>query len=250
MGHLAFFDCNCTIGRQSLFQGSAAPSLEDLKADMQLCGIRKALVRHSLAKEYDPARGNALLMEEIGGQDEFVPCWAALPHHTGEMPPGPKLVAEMKDCDVGAAILFPKTQGFLLDEQTCGPLLDAFEENGIPVLLEIEEADWQKVHGICSNHPSVSLVVLSTGYRCTRELLPLFERHANLMVDISLYPAHRLIESICERFGAHRLLFGTGYPELAPGAVVGAVAFADIPGAQRELIAGGNLERLLEGKGK
>ena len=53
------------------------------------------------------------------------------------------------------------------------------------------------------------------------------------------------IEAFCRRFGAGRLLFGTGIPFWVPASVVSAVSYARISWDEKALIAGDNLRGLL-----
>ena len=55
-------------------------------------------------------------------------------------------------------------------------------------------------------------MVCSVGYRELRVLLPLLDRHPNLACDLSYFAAHQGVEVVVRRFGAGRLLFGTGMP--------------------------------------
>ena len=55
---------------------------------------------------------------------------------------------------------------------------------------------------------------------------------------------------ICERFGPERLLFGSRLPLLCPGAARHAIERAGISEQAKELIAGGNLRRLLAEAGR
>ena len=71
--------------------------------------IEKALVLHSIAREHDPAVGNARLLEEIKGHDQLIPVWAVMPHHTGEMDAPDVLTEKMLSSGVKAAALFPSS---------------------------------------------------------------------------------------------------------------------------------------------
>ena len=53
------------------------------------------------------------------------------------------------------------------------------------------------------------------------------------------------VSDFCRKYGADRLLFGTGYPHLNPGGTILMLMHADITSREREMIASGNLERIL-----
>ena len=55
------------------------------------------------------------------------------------------------------------------------------------------------------------------------------------------------LEDFTQRFGAERLIFGTGLPEFAGSGCVAQLLYAEIDDAQKQLIAGGNLKRIMGG---
>lgn len=240
---LHFFDCNCQIGRF----GAPAPGLaltpEALEGELQHFGIARALCYHALAKEYSPAEGNRALLEDR--RPWLEPCWVAMPHHTGELPAPQELLRQMHEADVRAVRLFPKEHNWRLREWAAGELLAVLAEARIATLLDADQTDWDEVDAICAAHPGLPLILLRPNYRAARFLYPLFERHANLRIEFSLYQVHRGIEEICQRFGAERLVFGSALPTFSPGGPVAMVTYADVNERDKEAMAGGTLARLL-----
>ena len=55
-----------------------------------------------------------------------------MPHHTGEMLPPRDVVQEMRDNGIRAAKMYPRSHHYFFNEDTCGGLLSAFEEEEIP----------------------------------------------------------------------------------------------------------------------
>jgi predicted TIM-barrel fold metal-dependent hydrolase len=88
-------------------------------------------------------------------------------------------------------------------------------------------------------------VVLRVGYRNDRWLYPLLHTHQGLLLESSLYLPHRGVEVLTERFGAERLIFGTGMPLWDIGAAVSHIMYAAISDAARSRIAGETLQSIL-----
>lgn len=241
-----FFDCNVRLGRTARPRPGEPLDVGGLRRDMEYFGLSRALVYHALAREFDPAQGNAQLMRELDGAPGFEPCWVLLPPHTGETPPPEELVVQMAVAGARAVRLFPADHQFRLSEWNCGALLGVLEAGRVPVLLEAPDADWDKLHEICSAFPLLPVVVLRQGYRSNRYLYPLLERHQSLYFEIGMLQTHVTIEEIARLFGARRLLFGSGLPEYTPGGPIAMIAYADISPEDKALIAGGNLSTLLE----
>lgn len=115
----------------------------------------------------------------------------------------------------------------------------------MPVSLDLAETDWEAVHLLGTDHPSLPVVLTRVNYRQERFLYPLWARHRNLYVDISLFQAHRAIEEAVSCYGHERLLFGTGLPFYEAGGPMMMVRLSEIAPASQCAIAGSNLRRLL-----
>jgi predicted TIM-barrel fold metal-dependent hydrolase len=247
MDKLAFFDCHCSIGRLGHPILLDIPDAAGLKREMAAAGVERALVSHTIARHGDPGLGNARLMEEIAGDASLVPAWFLLPHHTGEMPPPPRLLEAMKAAGVMAARLDPgrARQSFSLAEWCAGDLLAALESVRLPLLLDADIVGWDEVHDLLRRYPRLPLVMANCTYRFNRYLYPLFERHPNLHVEISRFLGAGSIEDVVRRFGAGRLLFGTHMPFYTGTAAAARLAYAEIERSDKEAIAAGNLDRII-----
>jgi predicted TIM-barrel fold metal-dependent hydrolase len=240
-----FFDCNCMIGRFSQPLPGQFWDVDSLEREMDRCGTARALVFHSLGKELDPATGNAALMRELAGRTRLAPCWVVMPPDTGEMPPPHTLCAEMRSRGVRAVRLFPTIHNFSLAEWCARDLFAALAHHHIPVFVDHTETNWDAIHAVCEAHPGLPLVLLRVNYRSHRFLYPLLARHRNLHLEIGLFVAHDALAECARRHGAERLLFGSAMPHFAPGGPMASIAYAGISAAEKSLIAGGNLRRLL-----
>ena len=80
-----------------------------------------------------------------------------------------------------------------------------------------------------------------------RTLFPLLDRYPNLIVETSYLQAHDGIQLLVERWGAHRLVFGTGLPLWDPGMPVTGLTYAGLAPEAFAAVAGGTLQALLEG---
>ena len=74
---------------------------------------------------------------------------------------------------------------------------------------------------------------------------PLLERYPNLYVDTAQYLLDGGIEGLVATYGAHHLLFGSGFPESYFAGMMMALKHAKIPAEAKEAIAHGNIERLM-----
>ncbi len=242
--HLTYFDCNAQIGKYSVKHPEAFTTADELVKEMERVGVSEALVFHSMAKEYAPCVGNEMLLAEIECKP-IHPCWVVLPHHTGEMPAPDELLSQMKARGVRALKAYPNAQGFTLADWCAGDLLDMIEANGIPLFLDMDQTNWGQVAEILSSHPKLNLTLLRQSYRIDRFLYPLMEKYAGLRMEAATYQVASGIEEVCKRFGAGRLLFGTGLPYTDAGPAIAQITYAEISDEEKRLIAEGNLRKLL-----
>ena len=249
MNELSFFDCNAQIGRYGLKHPEAFTTADALAEEMAHVGIAEALVFHSMAKEYAPKVGNQMLLDDLKGRDAMHPCWVVMPHHTDEIPRPDDVLAQMKQAGVRALRAFPVLHQWRLTEWCAGELLDMLEANRIPFLLDMDQTSWDNVADILNAHPSLNLCLLRTSYRCDRMMYPLMERYENLRIETATYAVPAGIEEISRRFGARRLIYGSGLPVTEAGPSIAQIAYAEITDADKRLIAGDNLRVLLDWRG-
>lgn len=241
---LRWFDCNARIGPWSNPQPEQFSDIDGLLSVWDRVGIEAGLVYHSYAWEWSPGPGNARLLEEINGHDRLRPCFVALPPATREIDPPREFAARVRELG-GAVRIFPNMHNWRVSEWCAGALFDALAEHHVPVLVDIRELDWDGIAGVLAAHPGMPLIVLGFYYRCDRFVYPLLEKYPDLYLESNTYGVFEGIEMVCARFGADRLIFGTGLPDLEAGGPMALITYADISDEDKQLIAGGTMRRLL-----
>lgn len=239
-----YFDCNMRVGRATVIRPEHILDAPGLLAEMDYAGISRALVYHVWAQEWDPTAGNARLLDEIAGHDRLYPCFLGLPHATDELGDPEDFAAQVSQRH-GAVRLYPQGHSYCLAEWAMGRTLAALADAGVPVLLELSQFAWNELAEILRNHPRLHVIVLQTSYRLNRYIFPLFEEFENLHLETCTYQIMRGIEEVTNKYGPHRLIFGTGLPLLDAGGPVAQITYAELPLETKALIAGGNLARLL-----
>lgn len=245
---IPLFDANAMIGKFPTGELAYA-SVEGLRATLDRLGIARALVYHSLAWHHDPATGNRLLLEELGGDRRFVPCWVMLPTTTGEIGDAADFVAALDRHGVGAVRAFPRDHNYALAGPDCAPLLARLAARRTPLLIDYEQSSWAEIEAVAAAHPDLPVLVCRVGYRSLRAIAGLLERRANAHLDLAYFGTHQGLEWLVARFGPGRVCFGTGMPFTDPGGAVARLCYADLDGTVAAQIGSGNLTRLLAGGG-
>ena len=239
---MMFFDCNCYIGQPS--GGGPAASAEELTAAMDRAGIAGALVWHVAQRDLDPLTGNDLLERGIAGRQRLLGCWTILPPQTGELGRPAEWLARALAAGVRAFRAFPDENRYLLRADAVGGLLELMIAARAPLIVSVGK-QWQGVYDLLGELPELTVILSDLGcWGADRYFRPLIERYTNVHLDISDYMLDGGIEAFVADYGAGRMLFGSGFPAAYHGAMMLALARAEISDADKQAIAAGNLRRL------
>ncbi|MFF0789016.1 amidohydrolase family protein [Streptomyces spiralis] len=237
-------DANAMLGRLPTTDVGGG-STADLTKTMDRMGIRQAVVTHTAAWRHDPPTGNRLLLREAADQPRLLPCWVVLPDTCGETGPPERFLAEAERGGVVAVRAYPADHGYHLGGRSAAPLLAALAAARLPLFVDAEQLTWTEVEQIATVHADLPIVVCRTGYRALRELAGVLARTGNVHVDLSGLSSHLGVDWLAERFGAERLIFGTGLPVRDPADAVTGLLWSELDDVQAAAVGGGNLRRLL-----
>ena len=106
--------------------------------------------------------------------------------------------------------------------------------------------DWGTIYQLAKRFPDTPMVLCRISHLWTQVVERLLAVTENIYVELSNYHDFMALEDGVARFGAERFLFGTNLPLQDPGQSLAAITYAEISEAEKCLVAGGNLERLIE----
>lgn len=246
-----FFDANARIGSVPNHNPRHGTTVDELLREMDLFGVAEAVVWHAWGNRWDVATGNAELMKQLTGhRDRLRPAWVVMHEHTGQMPRGPELVARMRDGEVKLARLFFSIWGSSQEYMPWAyeELFGALAQVRTPLMLEWENHPpvWNDLAHLCTTYPA--LPVILTNAKLTqweRDWYPLLAKFPNFHIEAAGYQGWRGLEGLCRQFGPRRIVFGSRYPTYQIGQTMSMVARCLRPVEERQMIAAGNLRRLL-----
>ena len=248
-----FFDCDVMIGATLVPEPAPVRTAGELVREMDRFGIDRALVYHYHRLK---SRMNRLTLDDVKTSARLIPCWA--------LPIAPDALDEKLEDHVDEMLAAGvKAARFVPDSgPTAGPMtLRRFAMDGvlarlnrhrIPLLVPADHFPaptpygFDQIHEICEAYPDIPLVLLQLRFSTQAQLIPLMRRHANLCFTIGWFGLFRQVESMAKMFGPERLLYGSGLPVGDPATGIGMVNWGKFSEREKELIAGGNLMRLLE----
>ncbi len=251
---LRLFDSCVTLGRFA-HEGCQALTKDNILAVLDRYGIAEALVHDYHARTvYPREHGNRRLLAEIKGLPRLHPVWVLEPPQAPGLEPARRMVAEMLSAGVRAARFPLHTVPLLpwLWQDLCA----ALEERRVPCFLDFGGNSTQgslrddqagELRNLALAHPRLPLILAHVmgGLGVHYAVVPLIRRVPNLYLDIA-----GILEywrTVAYEVGAERVLFATGAPFTDPGILASNVQYDPrLTPAQKKLIGGDNLRRLLE----
>jgi len=262
---MEFFDADCVIGRRSSVPRWGVWRFDQLLGAMTNYGITRALAYHVIARESDASSGNSLLLEALAKTERLEASYVLEPLEEVGSLANEKLLRQSVIADkmirqkviqsgVRAIRLFPHKHGYRGDLLMLGDIFAAAEKIRLPVFYHVEMCppdrdmtDWLLISEICTAYPRLLFVLMDVGIAGTRALLKILASHKNVMVGMTHLRSWRIIEKINVKYGPEKILFSTGMSEFDPGFAMGMVLGSEIPESHKQMIAAGNLYRLLDG---
>lgn len=242
---LRFVDAQCTIGRRKEYREGSLKTTADILEMMDRCHIEKAIAVHSVALEDDVMQGNRMLVEETEGNSRFLRQWSVIPSTFGEFLEPEELLPEMKKNQISSVRLSPNIYHHSLRPYAIGKLMHALAECHVPVFMDAWQSDWDSIYQLCQDYPDNSIVITTSGYEYQRQIAPILETCPNFFVGMNRYVVHDGIRLFCKEYGAERLVFETAMPYYSAAAGVALVHYAEVSEEEKELIAFGNVMRLI-----
>ena len=240
-----FFDCSGMLGKRRIMHPGSFYKTGEYTRKMEYYGIGRSLVCHSMAAGYDAAAGNEILSDEIKNYPELSATWAVKPHHMGDFFKPGELRAQMKLNNVKSVRVYPSGRNHNFSVSHYGELFGMLADCKVPVIADSEQVSFEVASGILSDFPGLRLIITKLHFGQGNHLYPIMEKHENLYLEVIGLKIYTGIEDVAKRFGAGRIVFGSSAPLYSGASAVGMVTYANISDDEKEMIAHGNLERLL-----
>lgn len=204
----------------------------------------------------NPQDGNLRLAHEIAPHRDRLTLFAVLrPNFTGA---SDDLDVCVDQHDAKGIVLHPNYHDFTLTDPTLEPLMAIAATCGLVVCVQAGLEDPRRqfrpyktmdvpadaIGAFARAYPEALVVALGLKFGQPEQMgEPLPD---NLYFDTSNYERLGEIEYAIDRFGAGRILLGSGYPLFNPRANIDKIRHADIPDDARHAIAEANARRLIQ----
>ena len=246
MKKMDFFDADILIGRAIDQDEDAAPTIQDVLAELDRTGVSQALVTTTRIIHSNVDWGNDELFQLVKNHPRLRPLygtWGVVDRPGDDMPSSVD-----KAIKRGAAGLQLWIREFALAfaPWQFPELLEAASERRLPLFLHADQAEFAGIHDVLTHYPGLRLVLQRVSYGETRKIIALMKAHPGLHLCISPgFVGGSVLEQFEKYLGVDRLLFGSGLFKFDQAPTVAQVTYSTLSDAKKEAIASKNLLRLL-----
>lgn len=233
----------CTIVDVNSWLGADVPrsrsvGIDELRASQRKYGIAHSLVRARAAVAVDRSRGNAEVQGLVGERGISVLATATR-FHLSQL--RGDLSAVLSRGGVGVWV---EPGSWLSASIALDELFAVAASFGVPLLAPCRRDGEATVLGALAERHGVATVLVDARYPHFTDVLAAMERFDLLYIETSSLGSYRAIEMFVSRFGAARVLFGSGAPVGTPRSPLDAILWSRLSDEDRRAILGGNAMRL------
>lgn len=228
-------------------------SADDLAAELARLQIESALVQVAPdALDQDIVRSQDGLFDACRRHKNLLACPAVVPgDECGCLTDENAKIAGWIARGAVAVAIRPALDRWLLAEWISGPLMEALQDRRLPLVCQTDRVNLEQVATLAKAYPLLPIILTGVDYGSSRMLMPLMQRFGNLRVSTGTACAfHKGIETMVDRLGPERLLFGTGLPVVDAMMAVTYLMYAQIAEDDRRRIGSENLRDLIGGIGR
>lgn len=238
--NMRFWDCHGHIGGRMSYYHVPDGTLEATVAEMSRLGVDKCCVFSFSGITSDEVFGNDLVAEAVRRYPGRFVGFTLLNPRRGRA----AMIAELErgaQLGMRGVKLIPQYQGYPAE----GALIDVacqWAHEHRQIILNHGWGSAEQIERLVTTYPNACYVA---GH-ATSAYDEVMKRHDNLFVCSCPLLAPRACERLVATIGADRLLFGSDLQDLPIAWGLGPILFARLTEAEKRLILGGNLQRILE----
>ncbi len=247
---MEFYDANLFYGVPVMAGAQClkpAKTIADLDAALLRAGAKGGLVRSLTADVTGAVIGNRLLADALHhAKTDLYGIYTILPSCTWELPNPEEQPEVMRASKMMAARFAPSVHNFLAKPGVLADQLAAFTRRKVPVMMDTGAGlTLEECWDYCEAFPDMTVILAYKNiWPADRYYRPFLEAFPNLHLELSSMITDQGLERLVAKYGAHRFLYGSRFPEMYMGGQMMMLRCAEISEEDKSLIAGGNFLRL------
>lgn len=236
---MQIIDCDANFGFRA--SGPNVP-LQTLLDAERAHGVSYVMAYSTKSRAYDAREGNDDTLRAAQHHHELLPVATVDPRFGYEIEDEISRVAAL---GFVALRVFPELQGWQVDSQLFSRIVDACQEESMPLMIAV------RTPGVASQvvrraaHTDHPLVLLGAGYGSLGEVLSAAGKRPNTLVSTSGFITPGVFEIAAEMIGAQNLVFGSGAPDSCIRPPVNMVIGSKLSVEDQHGVLGGNIQRVI-----
>ena len=216
---------------------------DQLFEEMDFHGVGRAVIYHAQTEEISPVDGNRMLEDWLYDGDRLIPQWSVMPTEDSlgqiqELHTAGRVQCVRLSNTTGAGLPF---RSWAFDT-----LLSWLSEAEIPLWLPLPDMDSHELVTTLQEYPSLVTVLVGAHYKHALAVRPILQKLPNAHLELSRYEPIGEVESLRDKFGAERLVYGSWYTRYAMGTMLFYLHHTDLNDEELRLVCSGNLERIMK----
>ncbi|MBE6928871.1 MAG: hypothetical protein E7463_01205 [Ruminococcaceae bacterium] len=249
---MTFYDAHLTYGLSSdvnLTPPMPCPTIEELDAALIRAGVSGGLVFGEAPDNAGVVIGNRMLAEDLKkAKTDLYGLYTIVPRFTHEIPSAADLPAVLKRDKMAGLRMSPATNRWLPKPGIIADYLEMACELRIPVFFDTKRGiTLGEIYDILERFPALTCILSYKNiWPADRYYRPFIAQFPNLHMELSSMITDQGIDKLVDEYGAERFLFGSGFPWMYIGGQQMQLRHACISEDDKNLIASGNLLRLIK----
>lgn len=240
-----YIDTNSGIGRKSFKEDLIPYTVGHLLDEMKYYRVHASIVYSNVAKDYSFFKGNMELIEQVkADNNRLFGVATIIPGIQYEIEEGFEYFDKLLKDGIRAFKVYPKTLQHEFNSHSFQDTAGYIIAKDIPLLVNVEEIDWQDLRGLLEEYPQLKIVLCNADWGCNRYVFPLMEKFRNLYIDINANQANDILDRCKKHFGVDRVLFGTNYPFKVMGGIKALVEYSGLSEEDKDKVSYKNAARL------
>jgi len=247
---LNFFDVNCWWDPAHFAAFQRYGSFDEFYVSFKKRGVQKAVLTAAESLNYSAETGNETMLTLISGHDDLYGAMVLTPDLVIDGADVNAYLNRMVEQKTVIARMFPRTNRHTMKSWVMGDIFKVLSDRRIPLMIWHAETTWDTIDALCTEYPEIPVIVEGNDVKLlyhNRYYIPLFKKHKNMYLEMHNVILHNEVDYFANKLDAERLLFGTYHLYNTPDAAMSQIVMGDFGADQKELIAHGNLERLISG---
>ncbi len=227
----------CACGRSPQEQGTIPQTLQALRIEMKNAGVRQALLLPEYRSDNPHQPDTAAACQLVSGMDEFSVVGSFDVEHAQGAGLA-RLEQLLRTGNIRGLKLYPGYQHFFPADQRCAPLYQLGMKYDVPVIFHSGDSiSWETraklkyahplhLDEVATDFPQLKIIIAHLGNPWITDCAEVLYKNPNVYADLSgLWVGKRLaagygrllrrqIKDLIAYAGAHKLLYGTDWPNV------------------------------------